>query len=91
MTMLYYVKNSSGNVSDVTERIYNDLKGSDEYECWTEDPYENLPDEVAGMQKTSTDYTAKEAREIAKEMNPEDRAAFIGDDEDRVTVTRLLD
>lgn len=45
--MYYYVKNESGNVSDVTEEIYNRLKDNDAYECWKEDPYKDLPEEVS--------------------------------------------
>lgn len=47
--MYYFVKNESGNVSDVTEEIYNRLKDNDAYECWKEDPYKDLPKEVTEM------------------------------------------
>lgn len=44
--MKYYVKNPSGNVSDVTEKIYKQRQRNDEYKCWTEDPYKEVPKEV---------------------------------------------
>lgn len=47
--MYYYVKNESGNVSDVTEEIYNRLQDNDAYECWKEDPYKDLPEEVTDV------------------------------------------
>lgn len=54
--MKYYVKNPSGGVSTTTEKIYNRLLANDEYECWTVDPYENLPPEVEEVLLESADY-----------------------------------
>lgn len=89
--MLYYVKNKSGNVSDVTEEIYNRLLDNDAYECWTEDPYANLPQEVTDNTPKSTDYTVREFVELAKDMNQEDLRAMIPESEERTTITDLLD
>lgn len=87
--MYYYVKNESGNVSDVTEEIYNRLKNNDSYECWKEDPYKDLPEEVTEMVdegvpykgKSSTDYTIAELKEMRDDFSDENWEEFIEGDE----------
>lgn len=57
--MLYYVKNKSGNISDVTERIYKRCQKDDEYECWTEDPYKSVPKEVEDNAEPEKEYPVR--------------------------------
>lgn len=89
--MYYYVKNESGNVSDVTEEIYNRLKDNPAYECWKEDPYKELPKEVQQVVEKSTDYTVREATEKMSEMSDSEKEAFVAEDEDRKTILKQLD
>lgn len=79
--MYYFVKNESGNVSDVTEEIYNRLKDNDSYECWKEDPYKDLPEEVTEMVDESTNYTIAELKEMRDDFSDENWEAFIEADE----------
>lgn len=75
--MYYFVKNESGNISDVTEEIYNRLKDNGAYECWTEDPYKDLPAEVTEMtQDKSTDYTIADLKEMRDDFSGEEWEAF---------------
>ena len=77
--MVYLVTNESGNTSTVTEKLYNRLKDKPEYECRTVEP--DYP--------SSTDYTVREVREMASDMDDEQLKRFTRNDE-RKTVKNLL-
>lgn len=88
--MLYYVKNKSGNISDVTERIYKRCQKDDEYECWAEDPYKEVPKEVEENKVeetppegygTSTDHTIRELNDMRASFSDEDWKEFTKNDE----------
>lgn len=84
--MLYFVENESGNVSDVTEKIYNRLKNKKDYKCWTEDPYAQLPEvETIG---SSTDYTISELRRMRDDYSDSEWKEFTKGDQ-RKTIDTL--
>ncbi len=87
--MKYYVKNPSGGVSQTTEKIYNRLLDNDDYECWTVDPYENLPEEVEEILGRSTDYPVLKVREMVADMDESEIEDFIEGDT-RKTVQALI-
>lgn len=89
--MQYFVKNESGAIFDVPKWIYEERLEDDSYECWTEDPYKELPDEVTENVLSSGDYTVKEAKEMAEDMTDQELEQFIDEGEDRKGILELLD
>lgn len=84
--MIYLVVNKDTGVESlVTKEHYEYLKGKDNYSCRVlgNDPIE------AQTKPTSTDYTVKEVKGMAKDMSDAELRDFCEGD-DRKTVKKLL-